>query len=367
LAKCLLTEDYDKTRYEVETPLSSKIDYKQARADLHIPDYVESGNYLLERGIVTIWAANKAASLPGLDTLAQPVKIKDEPIPVLFFGGGAVKILCEVANDHKSPLYREIDDIDLITSRRRGQDLYKLLLVLGEVCGTRYYHFVTRTDRRFNAMRAGKRYRVRAIDKIIDGDSLKPGTLDLFTDEIDLRHKVDVKAALEEPESFLYTIGAENVLLAKCQYIFDAPRSQRADLVRYGLEYRILNYPPYKSDKLLIGIEEKDLKDICSILLSHELGEGKGRLNITKMRGTLEKDKKFALTFRLNLESLVRNEPLLRKFGLSNSNIENVMSKVNAILAGIPAVDKKWSGPWWNVDVETPQIFGKVGVTTEGT
>jgi hypothetical protein len=364
--KCLLTEDYDKTRYEVETPLSSKIDYKQARADLHIPDYIETGNYLIERGIVTIWAANKAASLPGLDALAQHVNIKSEPIPVLFFGGGAVKMLCEIANDRKSPLYRDIDDIDLITSRKRGQDLYKLLLVLGEVCGTRYYHFVTRTDRRFNAMRAGKRYRVRAIDKILDEDSLKPGTLDLFTDEIDLRHKVDVKDALEEPENYLYTIGPENVLLAKCQYIFDAPRSQHEDLVRYGLEYRILNYPPYKNDKLLIGIEEKDIKDICSILLNHELGEGKSCVSITKLRNVLEKDKKFALTFRLNLESLAENENLLKKIGLPNSNLENIMSKVNAILAEIPTIDKKWSGPWWNVDVETPQIFGKVGLTIEG-
>jgi hypothetical protein len=366
LAKCLLTEDYDKTRYEVETPLTSKIDYKQVREDLHIPDYVESGNYLLERGIVTIWAAGQAASLPGLDTLPQPVKIKDDPIPVLFFGGGAVKLLCKVANDQKSPLYRDIDDIDLITSMKRGQDLYKLLLVLSEVCGTRYYHFVTRTDRRFNAMRAGKRYRVRAIDKITDEDSLKPGTLDLFIDEIDLRHKVDVRSALEEPENHLYTIGPENVLLAKCQYIFDTSRSRHEDLVRYGLEYRILNYPSYKSDKLLIGIEEKDIKDICSILLSHELGEGKGCINVEKFKNMLEKDKKFALTFRLNLESLARNENLLKKIGLPNSSIENIMSKLNVILAGIPVVDKKWSGPWWNVDVETPQIFGKVGVATEG-
>ena len=365
MGKCLLTEDYDKTRYEVETPLLSRIDYKQVRADLGVPDYVEYANYLLERGLVTIWAARKAASLPGLNTITQPTKIRDEPIPVLFFGGGAVKMLCKIANDRKSPLYREIDDIDLITSRKRGQDLYKLLLVLGEVCGTRYYHFVTRTDRRFNVMRAGKRYRVRAIDKIMDENSLKPGTLDLFTDEIDLRHKVDVKAALDNPENSLYTIGPENVLLAKCQYIFDVPRSQHEDLVRYGLEYRILDYPSYKKDKLLIGIEEKDIKDICSILLSYELGEGTDCVSIMKMKELLEKDRKFALTFRLNLESLARNELLLKKFGLSSNYVERILSKVGAILVGIPTVDKKWSSPWWNVDVETPQIFGKVGVSTE--
>jgi hypothetical protein len=136
LTRCLLTEDYDKTKYEIETPLTSSIDYKQARAQLHIPEYVDSKSYLLERGIVTIWAAMNPKAITRMSTPEQ-LKIKNEPIPVLFFGGGAVKMLCPVANQPTSPLYREIDDIDLIASRKRAQDLYKLLLVLGDLCGTR--------------------------------------------------------------------------------------------------------------------------------------------------------------------------------------------------------------------------------------
>jgi hypothetical protein len=198
LTRYVLTEDYDKTRYEVEVPLTSTVDYNQVRSELQIPEYVDPTSYLMERGIVTIWAALNPGRIRKLATGLEQLKIKDQPIPVLLFGGGAVKMLCPVANDRSSPLFRNIDDIDLIASRKRAQDLYKLLLAIGDACGTRYYHFVTRTDRRFNALRAGKRYRVRAIDKILGGDSLKPGTLDIFTDEIDLRHKVDVRAALDE-------------------------------------------------------------------------------------------------------------------------------------------------------------------------
>jgi hypothetical protein len=360
LARCLLTEDYDKTRYEVETPLTSSIDYKQIRTELHIPDYVDPSSYLLERGIVTIWAARNPGNLSRLGHAPEGLKIKNEIIPVLFFGGGAVKMLCPVANQRSSPLCRDIDDIDLIASRKRAQDLYKLLLALGDACGTRYYHFVTRTDRRFNAMRAGKRYRVRAIDKILSEDSLKPGTLDIFTDEIDLRHKVDVRAALADPEGHVYTIGVENVLMAKCQYIFDVPKSDHKELVDQGLEYRILNYPPYRSDKLLMGIEEKDIKDICSIFMDHDIGEGIDRVDPGKIRLVMAKDRKFALTFRLNLENFQRNENFLKGIGLSDSEKERVVSGVAAILDALPEVDKKWSSPWWNVDVETPQIFGKV-------
>jgi len=124
-------------------------------------------------------------------------------------------------------------------------------------------------------MRAGKRYRVRAIDRILGAESLKPGTLDIFIDEIDLRHKVDVRDFFEDQKSHLYTIGPENVLLAKCQYIFDAPKSAYDDLVQNGLEYRILTYPHYKSDKLLIGIEEKDIRTYVQSFWNMKWAKGK--------------------------------------------------------------------------------------------
>jgi hypothetical protein len=359
MPRCLLTEDYDKTRYEVDTPLTSKIDYARVRKDLAVPDYVDSKSFLMERGLVTVWAAQKPSRLKEYGASPQLDKIKDEPIPVLFFGGGAVKLLSKAANDHTSPLCRDIGDIDLIASKKRGQDLYKLLLTLGDVCGTRYYHFITLTDQRFNAMMVGKRYRIRAIDNIIDKNEVKSGTLDLFIDGIELRHKVDVREAFNDPERHVYTIGATNLLLAKCQYILDTPKSSYNDLVEYKLEYRILDYPPYKSDKLLIGIEEKDMKDVCSILLDRDVGEEDEMVNTNIIRNVLERDKKFALTFRLNIESLLKNEEHFKEIGLASSSIETIFSRAKKVLEAVPTNDKKWSNPWWNEDVETPHIFGK--------
>lgn len=66
MARCLLTEDYDNTKYEVETPLTSKVDYERVRKELGVPEYVDAKSYLLERGLVTIWAAQKPSRLRSL-------------------------------------------------------------------------------------------------------------------------------------------------------------------------------------------------------------------------------------------------------------------------------------------------------------
>jgi hypothetical protein len=359
MTRCLLTEDYDKTRYEVDTPLTSKVDYDRVRKELAVPEYVDPTSFLMERGLVTVWAAQKPERLKELGPFPQLDKIKDEPIPVLFFGGGAVKLLSKAANDPASPLCRDIGDIDLIASKKRGQALYKLLLILGELCGTRYYHFITVTDQRFNAMMVGKRYRIRAIDKILGKDEVKSGTLDIFIDGIELRHKVDVRDAFDDRERSVYTIGATNLVLAKCQYILDAPKSSFHEIMECKLEYRILDYPHYRNDKLLIGIEEKDMKDVCAILLDNEVGEENGMVNTNVIRNVLGRDKKFALTFRLNIESLLRNENHFKEIGLSDSSIETIFSRANRVLEAVPENERKWSDPWWNEDVETPHIFGK--------
>jgi hypothetical protein len=125
------------------------------------------------------------------------------------------------------------------------------------------------------------------------------------------------------------------------------------------LEYRILDYPYFKSDRLVIGMEEKDLKDICSILLDYPVGNGVDKLNVDALNSVLGKDKKFALTFRLNFQNLLRYESILEDLGLSNDSVETIMSRANEVLNRVPMVDKKWSHPWWNVDVQTPTILGK--------
>jgi len=361
LARYLLVEDYDKSRYEVDLPLTSRIDYAEIRRELNIPQYVQASNLLLERGLVSIWAARNAATLNGRFQNAAQLKIKKEAIPLLFFGGGAVKLLCPKANDPTCPLCREINDIDLVTSKKRGSDMVKLLLSLHEFCGTRYYHFATRSDARFNALRGGKRYRLRAIDKIL-GDSVEAGILDIFVDGINLRHKVEFDEALADPVENMYTVGLENLLLSKCQYIYDIPNTLSAS-DRERVEHQLLSYPYYRKDRLLVGMEEKDIKDICAVFVTHDVGEGKDLVNPKLLGGALERDRKFMLTFRLNLESLLTKEQYLKTLRLSNRDISLIFSRVEATLKSIPSVEKKWDNPWWNQEIETPVIVGKTNVS----
>ena len=359
MGRCILFQDYDGAVYELETPLRSSVDYGQIAKDLEVPEYVNRSNFHIERGLVTVWAGLNAHRMGQLFPATATQKLAKEPIPVLFFGGAAVRMLCPSANRPSSPFFRELNDIDLIAPKSRAQDLYKLLLALGDLCGTRYYYFVARSDRRFNAMRAGKRYRVRTIEKILEDSSVHCGVLDIFTDSVDLRHKVDVRDMFGLAKNNQYTIGVHNVLLTKCQYIFDVPATAREELVRQQLDYRILNYPDYRTDRLLIGIEEKDMRDLCAIFLDHEIGEGESDINLGKIRRTLERDKKFALTFRLNLENILRNEAILRKIGVPDGDAARIFDRIQSLLDATPKIEKKWSNPWWNVDVETPQIFGK--------
>jgi len=359
LTRCVLFQDYDGATYELDTPLSSNVDYGQIAAELEVPKYVNRSNFHMERGLVTVWAGLNAHRMEELFPATATQRLAKEQIPVLFFGGAAVRMLCPSANDPSSPFFRELNDIDLIAPKSRAQELYKLLLALGDLCGTRYYYFVARSDRRFNAMRAGKRYRVRTVEKILDDGAVQCGVLDIFTDSIDLRHKVDVREMFSFPIESLYTIGANGILLTKCQYIFDVPATAREELARQQLDYRILDYPEYRTDRLLIGIEEKDLKDLCALFLDHETGERKNDINLDKIRRILEKDKKFALTFRLNLENMLRNETMLRETGVSSADIARIFTRIQGVLDVTPKIEKKWNNPWWNVDVETPQIFGK--------
>jgi len=359
LTRCKLIEDYDGTVYEVETPLSSKVDCEEIRRDLAIPDYVDMSSFQIERGLVTVWAGQNAHRMKEIFPDVSLEKAPKESIPMLFFGGAAVRMLCESANNPSGPFFRKLNDIDLIAPRDRAQEMYKFLLALGDLCGTRYHYFITRSDRRFNAMRAGKRFRVRTIESILGDGSLLSGVLDIFTDSIDLRHKVDVRDMFCHPKQGLYTIGATNVLLSKCQYIFDVPATGREELVQQGLGYRILDYPYYRDDRIPIGIEEKDVKDICALLLDCEIGEKVQGIDLNRISRIFGRDKKFALTFRLNMENILRNETFLREGGVSSADIGKVFSRIQSVLDAVPKIDKRWSDAWWNVDVETPQIFQK--------
>jgi predicted nucleic acid-binding protein len=110
-----------------------------------------------------------------------------------------------------------------------------------------------------------------------------------------------------------------------------------------------------QKDKIIIGMEEKDVKDVCAIFLDHEIGGGAEKIDAQKMRRILDKDKKLALTVTLNLKNIVEKPDVLRKW-MSKGEVSTVVDRVESLLKELPAVDKKWDKPWWNTAVETPII-----------
>lgn len=347
-----LYEDYDGTVYEVDVPLSSKINVKQVSEELGIPDYVKIENLATKRAIVTIWAARNAPKL----NLSRKISGALNP---LLFGGMAVKIHCPSANKPNGPLNRQVKDVDFVVPKREGRLLVNLMLEMGKLFGSCYLHFITKGERWFNLTRAGKRYRVRGILDVTN-NTPQVGVIDIFCDELPFRHTIKIKNSFTRAKENLYTIGLENLLLSKCQFIFSMPKDKERELIEANQDFRILPYESLK-DEIVIGMELKDMKDVAAILLDHEIGEGPEQININKIReilsrGMLGYDKKFTLTFRLNLSNLINRIDVLRKEGLSNSDADKIIKNAMQILEKIPKIDKKWGKPWWNIDVEIPKI-----------
>lgn len=345
----------DGTAYDVDLPLTSHVDPAELREQLGLPSYIDLDYFPMRSAMVTLWAAANAPRLHELYPNAFEKRVSKNPIPALLFGGAAVKIHCPSANSNGS-LARAIKDADFIVPKKHGMDFYKLLLNMDKAFGTQYKSFATANDRRFSAWRHGERYRVTTINGVTEEGLPTITLLDIFCDRIDLRHRVEVKEEFERCKENLYTIGLEPLLLLKTQFIFDAPKEAAKELKEFGQDYRILAYPYYDKDKIIVGMEEKDIKDVCAIFLDHEIGKGTEAIDPQKMRRILERDKKLALTVTLNLRNVGERPEMLKKW-LSKTEAATVTERVGLLLKELPVVDKKWDKPWWNTAVETPQTF----------
>jgi len=352
--KFVLYQDLDGTTYDVELPLTSSVDSEELRERLGLPPYIDLNYFPMRSAMVTLWAAVNAPRLHELYPHAFEKRVSKKPIPALLFGGGAVKICCKSANAGGA-LARAIHDTDFIVPKKQGLDFYKLLLNIDKAFGTQYKSFLTKNDKRFNAWRHGERYRLTTINGITQKGFPTITVVDLFCDSIDLRHKVKVKDMFKRYRENLYTIGLECLLLSKAQFIFDMPKERTEELKECEQDYRILQYPCYAEDKIIIGMEEKDMKDVCAVLLDHKIGRKEEEIDSQKIKKVLKKDKKFALTVTLNLRNLVEKQNTLKKW-MSKSEVSTVADRVGTLLKNLPKINKKWDKPWWNTAVETPVI-----------
>jgi hypothetical protein len=353
--KFVLYEDMDGKIYDVDLPLTSDVDPLKLKENLGIPAYVDLDYFPMKSAMVVLWASVNAPKLHVLYPSAFEKKVNDNPIPALLFGGAAIKIHCQSSNG-KGLLTRAIKDTDFIVPKKQGMNFFKLLLGMDKAFGTMYKSFATANDRRFNTWRYGERYRLTTINGITADGLPMITVLDLFCDRINLRHKVEVKDLnlFDRYKENLYTIGLEGMLLSKGQFIFDMPKETMDELKQKNQEYRILQYPHFAKDRIIIGMEEKDLKDVAAIFLDHDLGGGNEKIDAQLMRKAFDKDKKLALTVTLNIKNLLEKD-ILAKW-LPRNEASAVTSKVEALFKELPKVESKWDKPWWNTEVETPII-----------
>lgn len=352
--RAVLYRDVDGTIYDVELPLTSNVDLEEIREKLSLPSYVDLEYFPMRNAVVTIWAALNAPEIHRLYPDVFEKKICDKPIQPLLFGGAAVKVLCRSAN-RGGPLSRNVKDTDYIVSKKQGWRFYKFLLQMDRAFGTHFKSFATMNDRRFNGWRHGERYRVTTINGVSEDGSPTITVMDILCDSINLRHKIDVRDAFERYRENSYTIGLEYMLLSKAQFINEASKEDLEGLKEHGQEYRVLPYPYYNKDRIIIGMEEKDVRDVCAMFLDHPIGDGPSEINPRILRKILEKDKKLALTVTLNLRNLVEKSHVIEGW-IGGSAASTVADEVNELLEHLPKVDKRWDKPWWNTAVETPLI-----------
>lgn len=352
MERVVLYTEIDGTSKDIELPPTTKVNVREISTILGLPGYLDLGSFQMERTVVALWASINAPSI--LDGLGGKKKA-DSPLTPLLIGGGAVKLLSPTANDPRSPLCRRIKDVDFVIPKDQGPVFIFLLDHLSAIAGTRFHHFLTKSDVMFNAMRAGERYRLRSVEWNTEERPVVKN-IDVLGERIEMRHPVDVREEFSADRSRnKFTVGPEKLLVLKSQLITDLDRKETQRLVDSGQSFRILDYPSYRSDRLLIGMEEKDVIDVAALLL--DLGAGTQGIDPMRVSRAVEKDERLALTVRLNLQNLASRKDWLRAKGVEEAQLARIGAALDAILAALPPIRKAWSKPWWNTDVETP-VFG---------
>lgn len=142
-------------------------------------------------------------------------------ITLKLFGGVAVYMRCPSAR--RPPLERHYVDIDLMGFSKQSKGIRRMFPELG---------YLPRD--KFNAMYGDRR--------LVFNDTEHQRRVDIFLDVFEMCHRFDMKERLEVDGA---TISASDLLITKLQ---------------------------------VVEANEKDLKDITSILIDHDIGGGNGHI-----------------------------------------------------------------------------------------
>jgi hypothetical protein len=165
-------------------------------------------------------------SKPLADPVAEGVRLAEgaaeRGLPLRVLGGVAVAILCP--SSHKPPLQRNYADIDFATTRSAKEGVIELMKAFGYT-----------GDREFNILHGHRR--------LFFWDEGNRRQVDVFVDEANLCHRIDLKRRIEVVP---LTLSLADLTVLKLQ---------------------------------VVETNEKDFLDICAIFADHDLTEDESGIN----------------------------------------------------------------------------------------
>jgi hypothetical protein len=328
----VIVDPFTQEKLPLHLPLTFRTDPGAARQALALPDYVDTSDSV---------TAHAVGLLHGLS-----VELPGRPIGLL--GGVAYRFRSPTSNSTTSGLRRPLHDVDLCCHHADAKKLHTALLALGQRQGSALTVVETHADRMFNALMGGRRLRLHNVNEVVDGRCVL-GTIDVLADEFRFCHTLDLTEDISQAPKDGHTLSLSTLLLTKLQFIQSIPAEHLAQVPG-----RVLG--PFGKKELLIGPEDKDVRDILALLVDRPMGEGQGQISPTRFVAPLTSDWGFWTTVRLNLDHLTKS-PLFE--ALPGELQPPVRTKIETLRAATDRVQPKrrfgfLQREWW----EPVESFG---------
>ncbi len=335
----------------IDLPLKSSVNIAELSEGLAIPAFVDRENFQMKKLIGILAATNLLSNLKTRYELPD-LEGKEDPI-VLAFGGAGFRLWSSSANDPSSAFHRNIGDIDVITRNSDWRVVLAILNATGEAFGSMFLHWVTEGDRRFNTFRAGKRFRVTGFSDIDEEGLPVVEKLDIVVGDLHFCHEIPIDDGFTAPRIHRYTIGLENLIISKAQYIREISEWE----IPPEHEPRVI--APFGRGKAILTMEYKDIKDVGAVLNDLEIGTEPYQINSEIIGKALERDWRLCKTVLLNLKHLRDEVGIWHAIGAKEGEIAVVRERLHHLCFDLEKdyyAERPWYSirkKWWDIVDET--------------
>jgi hypothetical protein len=323
-------------RVSIEIPIAFRTPLQDARKQLDLPDWVDLSDPIVARGVALLAAARR----------------HDPPVHLALLGGAALRIRCLASNRTDLGLRRTLHDLDVACLHKELPVVRAFLSSVHHQEGSGLQFFEAAGDRIFNSLGEGRRIRIHMVLEQHEGE-VALGTVDLLADEFRFCHRFDLKTEVLDAPAQHGTLSPAMLFLTKMQYILRVPGEDRAKVAD-----RIL--APFGRHDVVIGPEEKDVRDILSLLLDHPVAETPEGTSPARLAELLSNDWGLWRTVTLNLDMVARSS-ILRT--LPESPRSQILARIETLRTTFSGLAPKrrfgfLGGPWWDEVDDQPAADG---------